>query len=44
MRDSHIADGDVGYLTQRTNVGAANGVLILGGEQNAVAGLAEASP
>src|SRR6202521_2411085 len=44
MRDAYIADGDVGYLTKRTNVSAAQGVLILGGEQNGIAGLAEASP
>src|ERR1700675_1857095 len=44
MRDAYIADGDVGDLTQRTNVGATVSVLIFGGEQNAIAGLAEASP
>ena len=44
MRDAYIADGDVGHLTHRTNVSAAHGVLVLGGQQNAKASLAEASP
>src|SRR4029077_8070193 len=46
MRDTHIADGDVGHLTQRTDEGPepALGGLIPGGEHNAVTGLAEASP
>ena len=43
MRDVYIPDRDVGHLAQRTNVSARGG-LILGGEQNAEAGLAEASP
>src|SRR6266436_7100166 len=44
MRNVYIADRDVGHLTQRTNVSAAWGVLVLGGEQNSVTGLAEATP
>src|SRR6266851_1961157 len=44
MRDVYIADRDVGHLTERTNVSAARSVLVLGGEQNAVTGLAEATP
>src|SRR5208282_4452313 len=44
MRDVYIADRDVGHLTQRTDVSALRGVLVLGSEQNGGAVLAEASP
>src|ERR1019366_3164796 len=45
MRDVYIADRNVGHLAHWTNVGLRlDCVLVLGGEQNGVAGLAEATP
>src|ERR1039458_3896077 len=46
MGDVIIADGNVGHLTHRTGIraGPYSYVLVLGGEQNSIAGLAEASP
>jgi hypothetical protein len=44
VRNTHKADRYIGQLTDRTNVLAARRMLILGSEQNAIAGLAIASP
>src|SRR5215472_98001 len=43
MADRAVADGDIGYLTERTEI-ASGGMLILGAEQNGMALLSESAP